>query len=242
MTNWRQGVRHYTMFYQQKLDPKLCLISMSHTRSNMGNGCETHKTCTHRYINITRVLCVCYGLNVGDWICCDHEVSEFKIMYSVYLCDMAAFAFGHFLFQFCEHCLPHNMHTSAHTHSAEECLTINLIGCLVCFVWGTSKEGLALQLIGFSEYTPLLLYTSPLSSYIIPPIPLALFLLLSRIPLLFKVDISLSHNITLHSINTFWRYSDRNKVFFLSETPFMQEESCYLVPRRTSCSTHIPDP
>lgn len=56
-------------------------------------------------------------------------------------------------YQFCEHCCPHNVPSSAHTHPAEECLTTDLIDCLVCFVWGASEEGLAQRQIGLLEYT-----------------------------------------------------------------------------------------
>lgn len=69
-----------------------------------------------------------------------------------YLDLMTALCLG-ILVSVCEHCCPHKVPSSANTHSAEECLTINLIGCLVCFVWGASEEGLALRQIGFLEYT-----------------------------------------------------------------------------------------
>lgn len=132
-----------------------------------------------------------------------------------------------------------------HTFSWGMSLTIHLIGCFVCFVWGASEEGLALRLIGFLEYTPLssflshpplILYHSSctLSSFC-PHSPfLFTFFLIS---LYIKVPSSPSLNCRRntqnssliflcgtsqdfrYSINTFWWYSDWNKVFFfLSQT------------------------
>lgn len=60
-------------------------------------------------------------------------------------------------------------------------LTIHLIGCFVCFVWGASEEGLALQVIGVLEYTP----PSPLFPYTSHsrPILLVSFLYPSFVPI-----------------------------------------------------------
>lgn len=111
------------------------------------------------------------------------ETESFCFKNKIYDCTCATWLRSPlgFWYQFSEHCWPHSVpslaHTHIHIHSAEECLTINLIRCLVCFVWGVSEEGLALWLIDFLEYTPLsssLIH--PLSSSIIFAIPWALSL------------------------------------------------------------------
>lgn len=97
-------------------------------------------------------------------------------------------------YQFCEHCCPHKVPSSANTHSAEECLTIYLICCLVCFVWGASEEGLVLRQKGFFW-----IHIHTHTSY---PVSFFSFLTLSYV--LQKLTISPALHITLIS----YRYLD----------------------------------
>lgn len=137
---------------------------------------------------------------------------------------------------------------------------VHLIGCLVCFVWGASEEGLALWLMAFVEYTSLsswLTHPHPVTPSSTPSSfsPCRIFFLHFSLEVnwgtITWVTSSVFHTAPFRSsgkaLNILMGLWLARGLFFFHKHPITrsspnQEESCYLVPRPTSCSTRTPDP
>lgn len=93
--------------------------------------------------------------------------TEDKTYYCLPVWHFAANSPGTWIFwyQLCALLTTQRALIGTHTFSWGMSLTINLIGCFVCFVWGASEEGLALRLIGFLAYTPLSSFLYTFSSH-----------------------------------------------------------------------------